>query len=459
MADNFIAGLMARGVDPIQIANPLDVAAKAAQVGAAQNQNALSGMQTMQAARAVGVQNELDRFDGKDPSSLSYAAQKQYASDSAAQRKSQIEQALNIHAALGQIMSGVKDQRTYDIARQQAIPIVGIDAVRNLNPIYDPNEVEMHRQQAMSVKDQLDKEYKLMDIQSRVEDRKDSAANRAAMLLAATMNANTNRMNAETKANGASGAAGLDDESINRIADQAIANGGVIPAGMISIGKAGQADRVAVNKRITEKLSGDGATDWGAKAQELNMTRAEIDAQKKANRDFASGVPANKLNANRTAFKHIDALTDLFAEIDNGSLQTANQIKNFYLEKTGDPGVTSVNAAKAVVAKEIINAIVLGGGGIDERKEAEHNLSTSLSDQQFAANVAAYKDLLSVRNDTLLDQAKAAGVSDKIVSPYLKKKAVAIPMSAIRQAAQDHGISVEEAMQDAINQGHQVYDD
>jgi hypothetical protein len=182
MADQFDYRLLARGVDPIKLDNPLDNALAAAKVQGAQSQNALVGAQAQQAQRTIGIQNELDNFDGTDPSKLSRPAQKQFALDQAATHRAQIEDHLKKFEVIGQIMSGVQDQATYDRARQQAVQVLGADAVKNMNPVYDANEIEQNRIQAVGVKDQLANQLKMMEFKSKDADRQEMMNYRRDML-------------------------------------------------------------------------------------------------------------------------------------------------------------------------------------------------------------------------------------------------------------------------------------
>lgn len=90
---------------------------------------------------------------------------------------SQVEIQLKKMEAMGQIMAGVRDQATYDIARQQAAQIFGPEAAANINPVYNPMEVEQKKMQALAVKDRL-----AQQIQMRGQDmtQQTSLANNAA---------------------------------------------------------------------------------------------------------------------------------------------------------------------------------------------------------------------------------------------------------------------------------------
>lgn len=61
---------------------------------------------------------------------------------------------------VGQIMGGVRDQASYDAARQQAVAQFGPEFASRMAPVYDPAAIAQAQQQAMSVKDRLEQEWK-----------------------------------------------------------------------------------------------------------------------------------------------------------------------------------------------------------------------------------------------------------------------------------------------------------
>lgn len=75
--------------------------------------------------------------------------------------KARIAAALDRFNAIGQIMSGVKDQATYDNARRLAAETFGAEAAANLPPQYDPAVIEQRRVQALTVQEQLTQQLKL----------------------------------------------------------------------------------------------------------------------------------------------------------------------------------------------------------------------------------------------------------------------------------------------------------
>jgi hypothetical protein len=171
-----------------QIQDPLNALAKVAQVSSLQNQNRLADLAYSNAQRDQESQNALanaykaavdpttgtvDRnklFTGLAQAGQGAkvpALQEQFAkTDTAllAQQKAKIEQGLQHFEVVGRIMSGVKDQATYDTARQQAAQMFGPEAAANLPPVYDPATIARNQQQALSIKDQLEQKWKALDV-------------------------------------------------------------------------------------------------------------------------------------------------------------------------------------------------------------------------------------------------------------------------------------------------------
>ncbi len=181
MADQFDYRLLARGVDPIKLGNPLDNALAAAKVQGAQSQNALVGAQAQQAQRTIGIQNELDNFDGSDPSKLSRPAQKMYASDQAAQKMAALDQHMKVIEAGTQLAQGATDQASWDAFRQE---MAGYDpkAAQNIPAQFDPATRDAFVVKGLSVKDSFANQMKMMEMQSKDADRQEMMNYRRDML-------------------------------------------------------------------------------------------------------------------------------------------------------------------------------------------------------------------------------------------------------------------------------------
>jgi len=81
-------------------------------------------------------------------------------------QKAKIEQGIAQIDAIGRVMSGVKDQASYDAARQQAAQLFGAEAAANLDPVYNPDAIAQRQQQALSVKDRLEQERKKFEFEN-----------------------------------------------------------------------------------------------------------------------------------------------------------------------------------------------------------------------------------------------------------------------------------------------------
>jgi len=118
-------------------------------------------------------------------------AQKFQTEQAKAQRdahKAKLEAGIKQFEVMGQIMGGVNDQASYDVARQQAAQVFGADAVANIPAVYDPATVARNQQQAMTVKDRLEQQYKAMQFTTPTANAKlqaeTSSANNASSVAA-----------------------------------------------------------------------------------------------------------------------------------------------------------------------------------------------------------------------------------------------------------------------------------
>lgn len=110
-------------------------------------------------------------------------------------QKAQIEQHLQKFAVAGQIMAGVKDQATWDQARQQTERVFGPDAAAQMPAVYDPAAVEAKRLQAMPVQQQLQAQHQQIADKLAADkfayDQKNDAANRGVTIRGQDMTAST----------------------------------------------------------------------------------------------------------------------------------------------------------------------------------------------------------------------------------------------------------------------------
>lgn len=87
--------------------------------------------------------------------------------------KTRLANGLQRFEIIGQAMSGVIDQASYDRARQQVAQYIGPDDASKIDPVYNPQAIEENKAKAMSVKAQLERRLKDIEFAERV--RKDKA--------------------------------------------------------------------------------------------------------------------------------------------------------------------------------------------------------------------------------------------------------------------------------------------
>jgi hypothetical protein len=157
-----------------------------------------------------------------------------------------------------------------------------------------------------------------------------------------------------------------------------------------------------------------------ARVMELNPKYdfTDITAKKKAASDFTSGSQGNALRSFSVAGQHLDQLGQLVDAMNNGNTQLVNKIGNIYSQQTGNPAVTNFDAAKDVVSKEVVKAIVAGGGGVSEREELSKLMDSAKSPAQLKGVIAQYRNLMAAQHEALLQQRRAAGLRDETLPNY-----------------------------------------
>lgn len=130
--------------------------------------------------------------------------------------KAQLEEKLKKFEIAGQIMGSVKDQSTWELARQQTAEFFGPEAAQQLPEQYDPALIEQKRRQAMPIKEQLEQEWKKkgydLDVEKFGETKRDNKA----------------RLAETVRGHNMADARGKED---SRLKAHEIANGGKAPPG------------------------------------------------------------------------------------------------------------------------------------------------------------------------------------------------------------------------------------
>lgn len=164
----------------------------------------------------------------------------------------------------------------------------------------------------------------------------------------------------------------------------------------------------AVMARVSQINPNYDATTYGAKV--------------KAAKDFGTGQQGNAMRSFAVAGDHLDQLGKLADALNNGNMQIVNTIGNKIAEQTGSPAPSNFDAAKDIVSKEVVKAIVAGGGGVSEREELARLMSNAKSPAQLKGVITQYRNLMAAQHDHLLQQRSAAGLDPATLPSYSTEK-------------------------------------
>lgn len=144
--------------------------------------------------------------------------------------------------------------------------------------------------------------------------------------------------------------------------------------------------------------------DMATAAGNVTSAKQTKAAQAAAVRDFSAGMSARRVTANNTAINHLDTMEKLATDLGNSDLRVVNTAATAFAKATGAPAPVNFDAARQLVAAEVIKAVVANGGGVKEREEAANQFARANSPAQLKGVVNTYKELLAGQLDTLGQQ-------------------------------------------------------
>ena len=145
--------------------------------------------------------------------------------------------------------------------------------------------------------------------------------------------------------------------------------------------------------------------------------------RKNANTAFTTGIQGRQLLAFGSAVKHLETLGGLIDALKNKDTIQLNRLNNLWEKQTGQSAVTNFDAAKGIVAKEIMKSIVTGGGGVEERQELSKLMDKAQSPEQLRGVVDTYYELMKAQKENLIIQRDAAGLPRSSLPDYTKHSA------------------------------------
>lgn len=144
-----------------------------------------------------------------------------------------------------------------------------------------------------------------------------------------------------------------------------------------------------------------------------------------ATTQFFGGKKGDTVRSFNVAINHLDTLSNLSDALQNGNVQAINKIANRASQEMGGSAPTSFNAAKQLVADEIVKAIVGSGGGVQDREEAAKAVNAAQSPDQLKGVINTYQKLLAGQIEGFQRQYQAStgrkDFSKRFLSPNVIK--------------------------------------
>ena len=172
-------------------------------------------------------------------------------------------------------------------------------------------------------------------------------------------------------------------------------------------------------------------TPWGqAVVERLNQIKPDYQAgdQPAIQRTitaFDTGKQGDAIRSLNVSIEHLDTLGQLGKALNNGDMTSFNKIGNIIASQTGKPAPKNFDAAKQIVAGEIIKAVTASGGGVTDRQEAQKDIDMASSPEQLSGVIDTYQALLAGQLGGLKRQYETStGRADfeKKLSPKVREK-------------------------------------
>ena len=190
-------------------------------------------------------------------------------------------------------------------------------------------------------------------------------------------------------------------DTIDMMANVYLQTGAMPPLGM---GKKAADARTQILNRAQEISMGGGTTTAAQAATSVVGAKQDVAAQTAALKDFSAGQSSKRVTANNTALNHLETMDKLAGDLANADTRIVNAAGNAFARATGSAAPTNFDAAKQLVAAEVIKAVVQNGGGVTERKEAADSIKSANSPEQLRGVIQTYRELLGGQLTSLAQQ-------------------------------------------------------
>jgi hypothetical protein len=143
-------------------------------------------------------------------------------------------------------------------------------------------------------------------------------------------------------------------------------------------------------------------------------------------KQFTSGKLGNTVRSLNVATDHLDALDQMGKALGNGDVQAFNRLAQSIAAQTGSPAPTNFDAAKKIVADEVVKAVVGSGGGVSDREEAAKAFDKVSSPAQLSGAIATAKRLMRGQLNGLKQQYKSSTGKEDFDERFLSGEAKSI---------------------------------
>ena len=413
---------IALGVKPLEVPNPLNQFAQAAQIQHYQNQNRLADMQAAEYERARTEEEGTRNFlRGKDLFSpevqtglLQYGKTgREFASNLATQRKLGVEtQSAEFKLAEDKLKHGLESVSSAPTP-QAYVAKIKEGVARGY---FSPADAEARIAQVP----QNPEEYKKFRIDSLLHlvDNKDKLAavlpnvkqqeaggqivniqNNpmmpgyglpvAGQSIAKTMTPGEEASNkiARDRLNAEMATGVLTPQSLD-VAANVYLQTGQLPTGL---GKTAAGLRSQVMNRATELSTGKPAADV---ADTIVGAKLDVASRGKAIKDFGTGLQGRQVSSFNTAIDHLSTMDKLADALNNGDIKAFNAIGNAFARQTGSAAPSNFDTAKNIVGSEVAKAVAGSNMALKDREEIRDQILAASSPEQLKGVTTTLKQLL-----------------------------------------------------------------
>ena len=118
---------------------------------------------------------------------------------------------------------------------------------------------------------------------------------------------------------------------------------------------------------------------------------------------FTTGVQGRQINALNTAIGHIDQMTNLADQLDNGGFVPANKAWNNLRTMFGSDKVTNFDTLKDALGGEIAGVLAQNGATVSAIQDAKSHISNASSAKQLAGYIKTQIPILGSKLASLTD--------------------------------------------------------